>query len=246
MMDRRKGRLVTSRYGPGLDDSETVSGRLESAHPEEILRWAWDSFGPEVAVSSSFQTQSVPLLHMVGRVAPDMRVLFLDTGFHFQETLAFRDRLVARFGLNLEILTARGGAEGFRARHGPLYRTDPDLCCYLNKIEPLRYAQEDLVAWIAGIRRDQTPYRRHIEIVSRSRGGLYKICPLANWTSVDVESYLRDHDLPEHPLTSAGYRSIGCAPCTQPVAPGEEDRSGRWRGEAKTECGLHLEPEEEG
>lgn len=226
---------------PGSLNLPALNRRFESTAPEEILLWAWDSFRPDIALSSSFQSQSVPLLHMLSRVAPEMPVLFCDTGFHFPETLAFRDRLVRLLGLDLRILTTRLGAQGFRQQHGLLYRSDPDLCCYLNKVEPMRVAQESLTAWVTGIRRDQTALRRTVEIVSRLENGVFKICPLATWTSWEVESYIRRHDLPTHPLADQGYRSIGCAPCTAAVAPGEADRAGRWKATGKTECGLHVQ-----
>ncbi len=230
---------------PAPEDLERLNADFETLHPREILRWAWEVFGDDVALSSSFQTQSVPLLHMVSQAAPEMPVLFLDTGFHFQETLTFRDQLVASLGLNLRVLTARGRAEGLESKRPPPYKTDPDLCCYLNKTEPLRSAQQGLAAWVTGIRRDQTHHRKKTPILAWLDRGLFKICPMATWTLAQVRSYIEEHGLAEHPLTHAGYRSIGCAPCTQPVADGGEERAGRWQGMEKTECGLHLESKEE-
>lgn len=191
-------------------------------------------------MTSSFQTQSVPLLHMVSRVAPQMPVFFLDTGFHFPQTLAFRDRLVADLGLNLKVLKPELGHKGFLQRYGELYRMDPDMCCHINKVLPLRAVSKNLLAWISGIRRDQTPNRSNTPVIARQLDGLYKICPLATWTAKQVWQYSYDHQLPEHPLLAQGYESIGCAPCTRPVFQGENPRAGRWAGNAKTECGLHL------
>lgn len=230
-----------SHHSRQVDDLEELNRTLGVEPPEEILRWAWERFQPRVALSSSFQTQSVPLLHLVSRVTPRMPVLFLDTGFHFQETLAFRDRLVEQFELELRVLTTRDGHRGFLQRHGLLYRSDPDLCCFLNKVEPMQAAQAELAAWVTGIRRDQTFHRRTVEVLSRLPSGVLKICPLAAWTAADVRSYLERHRLPQHPLTAQGYASIGCSPCTRPVAPGDDERAGRWSGSGKTECGLHLE-----
>ncbi|WP_456428588.1 phosphoadenylyl-sulfate reductase [Rhodocaloribacter sp.] len=221
-------------------DMPALNLRFEGASPETILGWAWRTFGPEIAATSSFQTQSVPLLHMIARVAPEMPVFFLDTGFHFAETLAFRDRLRERFGLNVVALTPEDGHEAFRRRHGDLYRRDPDLCCFINKVEPLERAMKGMRAWISGIRRDQTLHRAATPIVSLGPEGRVKVCPLAGWTRRDVWRYLHDHELPEHPLLKKGYLSIGCAPCTQPVADGADERAGRWAGREKTECGLHL------
>ncbi len=167
-------------------------------------------------------------------------MLFLDTGFHFPETLAFRDELVRRLGLNLEVLTPRGGHEGFLEQHGQLHRTDPDLCCHLNKVEPLDDALEGYAGWVAGVRRDQTAARAHAPIVELTEGGQLKLAPIADWTQRDVWQYVHDHDLPEHPLLERGYPSVGCAPCTRAVLDGEDARAGRWAGSGKTECGLHL------
>ena len=221
-------------------DLPALNRRFTGASPETILRWAWLTFGPEIAATSSFQTQSVPLLHMIARVAPEMPVFFLDTGFHFPDTLAFRDLLRERFGLNVVVLMPEGGHEAFRRRHGDLYRRDPDLCCLINKVEPLERAMSGMQAWISGIRRDQTLHRAATPIVSLGPEGRVKVCPLAEWTRRDVWQYLHDHGLPEHPLLNKGYLSIGCAPCTQPVADGSDERAGRWAGHEKTECGLHL------
>lgn len=212
---------------------------LEGRHPARILRWAWERFGPEVGVTSSFQTQSVPLLHMVATAVPEMPVLFLDTGFHFPETLAFRDRLVRELGLEVRVLASKMGNDAFRRRYGTLYRSDPDLCCYINKVEPLARAKKGLAAWVSGIRRDQTRSRRATPVLSWDEDGLWKVCPLAGWTAEDVARYRAEHDLPSHPLHDEGYRSIGCAPCTRRTREGEDPRAGRWAGLDKTECGLH-------
>lgn len=217
-----------------------VNTCLEQASPQAILQWAVQQFAPRIAATSSFQTQSLPLLHMIAQTVPELPVIFLDTGFHFPETLAYRDRLMAQFGLNIRSLTSVAGHDGFLRQHGQLYRRDPDLCCYLNKVEPLRLARQELDAWITGIRRDQTDLRRAAAIVTREQDGVYKICPMLNWTSRDVWRYIRQYELPVHPLFSQGYMSVGCAPCTRPVAAGEDERAGRWAGKDKTECGLHF------
>lgn len=226
-----------------------ISDQLEEKHPEAILRAAADEYGPEVAMSSSFQSQSLPLLHMVSRVAPELPVIFLDTGYHFQETLEFRDRVVETLGLNLRVMRAAMSREEFIRRHGDdLYRRDPDLCCYINKVEPMDRATDGLEAWISGIRRDQTEARGSIDVVEENDDGLVRVHPLAGWTADDVREYRERHDLPEHPLQAEGYASVGCAPCTDPVR-GEQPggaRRGRWSDTGKTECGLHTELRDEG
>jgi phosphoadenosine phosphosulfate reductase len=215
-----------------------VAFDLESAHPRDILTWAWEAFEEDVAATSSFQTQSLPLLHMIATTTPELPVLFLDTGFHFPETLAYREHVTAELGLNVRVLKPELGHRGFRLRHGELYRTDPDRCCYHNKVEPLNRAKTELAAWITGIRSDQTAGRAEAKALSDD-SGVWKICPMLHWTEQDVTDYVRTYDLPVHPLLPVGYPSVGCAPCTRPVAPGESSRMGRWAGFAKIECGLH-------
>jgi phosphoadenosine phosphosulfate reductase len=224
-------------------DAHRLSEAFEDATPVDILKWTWRTFGDRAAATSSFQSQSVPLLHMIATEVPGMPVLFLDTGFHFPETLAFRDRLARDLGLNLRVLRTELGHRGFRKRYGQLHRHNPDLCCRLNKVRPLHAAMRDYDAWVTGIRRDQTPQRRTAPIVTPPDDvpyeSTYKVCPLATWTSRDVWTYVNEHDLPSHPLLRDGYFSIGCAPCTRRVEDGEAPRAGRWAGRQKTECGLH-------
>lgn len=222
---------------PELDE---LNHLLEFLSAPEILKWTWATFGPDVVATSSFQTQSLPLLHMIAEVAPRMPVVFLDTGFHFQETLAFRDSVQRDLGLLVQEVTARGGHHGFLARFGELYRTNPDMCCYLNKVEPMERALGSARAWVTGIRRDQTGSRATIPILSHWRSRVLKVCPFARWTRDDVAEYRRRHRLPEHPLDALGYRSVGCSPCTRPVHGDEQEREGRWSGTSKTECGLHV------
>lgn len=221
---------------------DALNERFASATPDAIIAWAADRFLPRLAATSSFQTQSVALLHMISRVRPDLPVIFLDTGYHFPETLAFRDQLVEWFGLTVRVVRSSVSRAEFLARYGDaLYRRDPDLCCYINKVEPMRRALEVLDAWISGIRRDQTPNRATTRAIERLPDGRLKINPLVTWTHKDLWSYIHRHNLPAHPLFQQGYLSVGCAPCTAPVAPGEDERSGRWAGTGKTECGLHTD-----
>lgn len=222
-----------------------LNDRFETLPAEAVLAWAWETFGPEAVASSSFQTQSLPLLHLIGRVCSPMPVLFVDTGFHFPETLAFRDELQARYGLN--IVTVRplvDQSEQVRRYGAGLYHHDPDLCCYINKVEPMQWALKGMKAWISGVRRDQTDHRRTLRVLEPQPDGLLKIHPLLNWTGRQVWAYIHAHDLPTHPLLAQGYLSIGCAPCTRPVMDGEDERSGRWAGTDKAECGLHLTAQE--
>lgn len=222
---------------------ELIRIRRPTPHdsPQATVAWASRTFRGNVAVSSSFQTQSLPLLHIVSRVAPEIPVLFVDTGYHFPETLEFRDRIVREWGLSLRVVRASASRTKLVEDHGEeLFRRDPDLCCELRKVEPMRRATRDLEAWISGIRRDQTSARSSIRIVERPVAGPARVHPLADWDSRDVWRYIEEHALLEHPLTAEGYLSIGCAPCTAPATRADDERSGRWVGSGKTECGLHT------
>jgi phosphoadenosine phosphosulfate reductase len=215
---------------------------LENAPASEILQWAWATFGPKVAASSSFQTQSVPLLHLISQICPDMPVIFLDTGFHFPETLKFRDELQKQLDLNIVIASPLMEKNHLLTQYGqPLYRHDPDLCCYINKVEPMQRALTGFNGWISGVRRDQTASRKDLSILEASPTGPLKIYPMLNWTRRQIFNYIDKHDLPVHPLLAQGYTSIGCVPCTRPVSTDEDERAGRWAGTDKIECGIHLD-----
>jgi phosphoadenosine phosphosulfate reductase len=227
---------------PELSDIQLLqlNIRFESMSTIEILEWAWQSFAPHLAASSSFQTQSVPLLHLIAQNCPEMPIIFLDTEMHFPETLHFKDELQARFKLN--IITVRPIIERHELadRYGvDLPEQHPDLCCYIHKVEPMQHALAGFQAWITGTRRDQTEHRQKQAILERQAFGLLKIQPMLNWTKTDIYTYIEQHKLPHHPLLLQGYQSIGCAPCTYAV-PSEDERAGRWPGQTKTECGLHT------
>lgn len=224
---------------------------LEKAHPSEILRWSADSVD-RIAIATSFQSSGLVLLHMLREVKPDIPVLFLDTGFHFEETLAFKERITEMWDLKIvEVRGKHGSVAGQEAEHGPeLYNRDPERCCFVNKVEPLQTALEEYDAWISGIRRDQSPLRASTPIIEAqmlpSGDEIMKIHPLAGWSREDVASYVSFHGIPTHPLLEMGYRSIGCRPCTRAVAAGEDERAGRWEGFNKTECGIHTFGKPEG
>lgn len=223
-----------------------VNVRFETATPQDIVRWALIESGLErIAVASAFQAEGTALLHMAASVRQDVPVLFLDTGFHFAETLAFRQRLTEQLGLNVVELTGEHTVDSQARTFGPrLYERDPKRCCELNKVEPFARALRDYDAWMTSMRRDSAWTRRQTPIVSTTQldGGevLVKINPIANWTRRDAWTYLREHGLPHNPLYDLGYASIGCAPCTRMVFPGEDERAGRWAGMLKTECGIHV------
>jgi phosphoadenosine phosphosulfate reductase len=222
-------------------DVDAANRELERATPEAILGWTWQTFQPHVILTCSFQHDGIVLAHMLRDVAPDVPVVFINTGFHFPETLAYRDEIVRRFGFRLVELEPVMPRAEFAARHGlDLYARDPDLCCQINKVEPLKRYLPGVRAWINGRRRDQATTRQGIRAVEAFQGELYKVNPLASWTARDTFQYMDRHGIPTHPLFEKGYASIGCAPCTRPVLPGENDRDGRWAGTGKTECGLHT------
>ena len=224
-------------------DLETLNQKFENAEPQEILRWAIEEFRSKIAFSSSFQTESVVLLHMVSQIDPEIPVLFLETGWHFPETLEFKREVVKLFRLTnvIDLKSDSKKREAFNQKHGGKpYETDPDRCCYLNKVEPLERALKNFSAWISGIRRSQSKTRKDIKIIEEYEDGLFKINPLANATSGDIWWYIEERKLPRHPLFDKGYLSIGCWPCTRPVQPGDDERSGRWAGKEKTECGIHA------
>lgn len=221
---------------------ETLSNEFETATPQEIIAWAVEKFCPNLALSSSFQTQSVPLIHMVLEVHCSMRIFFLDTGMHFWDTLFFREHLEQIWNLNIVDLRPDESWRNFLRNFGQdLPETDPDLCCFIRKVQPMQKAMEGLDAWITGIRRDQTTNRAQSQILEYKRDGLLRIAPLMNWTKRDIWHYIAENNLPRHPLPMSQYPSVGCKPCTRAIQLGERERAGRWSGMGKTECGLHTE-----
>lgn len=193
------------------------------------------------AVVSSFGVESAVLLHLVAAVSPATPVILLDTGHLFPETLAHRDALAARLGL-LDVRTTRPdrAALGAGDPDGTLWRDAPEQCCWHRKVEPLDDALQGFDAWITGRKRFQGGERGDLPMLEREPGGRVKVNPLAGWQPADIAGYQALHALPAHPLQSRGYRSVGCAPCTRATLPGEASRAGRWAGQARTECGIHL------
>lgn len=214
---------------------------LERASPRDRLAWAVATFGEELLFTSSFGAGSAVLLQLWSEVARHLPVVFIDTGFSFDETIGYRDALVARLGLRVEIARPPHTAAEFVRDFGDdVQRRDPDFCCTQNKVLPMAPFEARAKAWISGLRRDQSPSRANVPIVLAQPEGPVKIHPIATMTRDDVAAFMRAHDLPEHPLVARGYASIGCAPCTRAVAAGEDERAGRWAWAAKTECGLHT------
>src|ERR687893_371752 len=227
----------------GHEELARVNECLEGGAPQEILRWAVDVYGRDLTLSVSFgNPEGMILLDMLSRITDQAQVFTLDTGFLFEETVRFREQVMERYPLPLKVVTPDLSVEEQVERYGPeLYSCAPDLCCEIRKIEPQRRFLKDYGAWVTGIRRDQTAQRAGTPVLSwEERFGVVKIAPLVNWSSGEVEEYVRERGVPLNPLLGGGYKSIGCEPCTRPVAAGEDARAGRWPGMDKTECGLHF------
>jgi phosphoadenosine phosphosulfate reductase len=216
-----------------------VGAELELAPAEDIVEWAAATFGERFAITSSMA--DAVLADLVSRVAPGVDVLFLDTGYHFAETLGTADAVGATMNVNLIPITPVQSVAEQDAEYGPeLYKRDPDLCCALRKVRPLADALRSYDAWATGLRRAETHNRVIAPVVGwDARKGKVKISPLARWSDDDIERYIAEHGVLVNPLVYDGYPSIGCATCTRRVAPGEDPRSGRWAGTSKTECGIH-------
>lgn len=220
--------------------AEAAGRDLEGADPADVLRWAGDTFGPRFAITSSMG--DAVLTTLAAEVVPGVEVIFLDTGYHFPQTLATRDQVAAE--LDVTVVTAKPQLTVAQqnVKYGQsLYARDPDLCCAMRKVEPLNRVLRGYEAWASGIRRDESPTRAGTPVVGwDARRNMVKVNPLACWTQADVDAYAADRGVIVNPLVEMGFASIGCAPCTRRVSAGEDARAGRWSGQEKTECGLHV------
>jgi phosphoadenosine phosphosulfate reductase len=230
---RAEASALNARYGD-LDAHDAIAVAVESLFPGRV------------ALVSSFGADSAVLLHLLSEVDPNIPVIFLDTGRLFAETLEYRTLLARRLGL-ADVRTVAPDPERVLANdpHRALWMTKPDLCCHIRKTEPLVRALTGFDAWFTGRKRFQNSLRSTLNLFEAD-GDRIKINPLANWSAADLKDYAVRHELPEHPLVSKGYLSIGCVPCTTKVSPGEDPRAGRWRGLEKTECGIHTGVESDG
>jgi len=222
------------------------NSRLEAATPEERLAFAVERFGDKLLFTSSFGAGSAVLLHLWSQVAKNLPVVFLDTGFLFDETLRYKDHLAQQLGLNVKTMKPEPTREAFLAEHGAdIQQTNSDFCCSVNKVAPLAPLLQMADAWVSGLRRDQSETRKNTPILlptarDEGQGSYLKAHPLATMTGDEVVEYMQKFSLPEHPLRAKRFLSIGCAPCTRAVEEGEDERAGRWAGSTKTECGLHA------
>ena len=250
---------VAAEQGPVLDKLEPTpellaeladaSRRLESATPDEIIAWAGERFGDRLAMATAFGPEGCLMLSIIAKVAPQTYLFNLDTGYQFQATLDLRERIMEKYGINVELLQPEQSVPEYEAEHGgPLYQSNPNQCCFDRKIKVLRRGIQGRHAWMSGIRRDQSPDRAQAPIVGWDKKfELVKISPLANATKQSVWTRIVAEQVPYNPMHDQGYPSIGCWPCTQKVVGGGDDeRAGRWAGTQKTECGLHSLNESDG
>ena len=224
-----------------LAELANVAARLESSRPEEILEWAFDEFGAGIAIATGFGAEGLVLIDIALGINEKPDIFFLDTEFLFPETYELRDRLEDRYGIRIRAVTGEHSSEAQERLFGPqLWEANPDLCCRLRKLEPMKEALSGLAAWVTAIRRDQSYSRASAQPVEWDhQWGLVKVNPLVRWTRERIWDYIKLKNLPYNPLHDRGYPSIGCTHCTSSVTGSEDERAGRWRGHKKTECGLH-------
>lgn len=227
----------------------TELARLEQASAPALIEWATGEFGGSLAIATAFQAEGMVIVDMAARISPAVRVFTLDTGRLPEETYRMIETVRERYGVTVETVAPdTGEVEAMVGLHGPnlFYQAVAlrNLCCEVRKVRPLERRLRELQAWVVGLRRGQNGSRADVRKIEEIEGKL-KLSPLADWTAADVSEYIREHDVPMHPLYAAGYRSIGCAPCTRAVAAGEDARAGRWWWEldASKECGIHFSPE---
>jgi len=225
-----------------MTDWQEIQGIAEGWSPEQVLRWSFDKFGSGVQMASGFGAEGMALIDMAARLTANLRVFTIDTGFLFPETYQLIETVERRYGISVERVRSQVGPEKQSEVYGPeLWAVDPDQCCAIRKVEPLKKKLSTLGAWIAAIRRDQTSARAGAGKIEWDRKfELVKVNPIADWTSKDVWNYLFEHQVPYNPLHDRNYSSIGCTHCTRAIRPGEDPRAGRWSGFQKTECGLHV------
>ena len=220
--------------------AEQAAKELQDAPAEDVIRWATETFGKRICITSSMS--DAVIVHLTSAIAPGIDVVFLDTGYHFPETIGTRDAVSAVYPVNLINVTPSRTVEEQDAELGPrLYGRNPDLCCYLRKVEPLERSLKNYDAWITGVRREETLSRRGTKVVEfDEKRQMVKVNPIIEWTSEQVDEYIAEGGVLVNPLVYDGYPSIGCRTCTMRVEPGADPRSGRWAGTGKTECGIHV------
>jgi phosphoadenosine phosphosulfate reductase len=230
-----------------MSDAEIASAnaQLSTATPEDVLRWAVEAFHPRLLMATAFGAEGCAIMHMLAEIQPAVTLINLDTGYQFPETLELRERIQKRYALDVVLIRPELDVPDYEREHGgPLYTHRPDQCCHDRKVLPLAKAMKhyDPLAWISAIRKDQTQNRATNANVVQwdAKFQVVKVNPLLHWTKSDVWKFITDHDVPYNPLHDQNYPSIGCWPCTRAIQQGEDDRAGRWAGNVKKECGLHV------
>jgi phosphoadenosine phosphosulfate reductase len=223
------------------DEISELAQRFENSSTNDLLKWALDTFHPNIAFACSFGAEDVALVDMLVKLRKDAKIFYLDTGLFFKETYDVRDKLIQKYGIQPLRYAPEMTLEEMAKKYGPeLWKREPDTCCKIRKVEPLKKALGTLDAWITGIRREQAPTRANAKTVEwDAKFNLVKVNPLVKWTWKEIWDYIHKNNVPYNALHDKNYPSIGCEPCTAPVKPGEDPRSGRWKGFDKTECGLH-------
>ena len=225
---------------------EEVNARFENGSPRDVLAWGFETFGSSAVMGTGFGYSGVALAHLVSTVRPGATLFYLDTDLLFPETYELRNKLSERLDIDIERVHSGLSLADQRAEEAEeLWNSDPDRCCFLRKVKPLRDYLSDKKAWVTAIRRDQSPSRADTQYAEWNQANeVVKINPLAAWSTEQVWDYIDRHELPYNELHDEGYPSIGCIPCTEPAENGADERSGRWTGSSKTECGLHLDVQE--
>jgi phosphoadenosine phosphosulfate reductase len=238
-------RFAIPEGGPTREQQDLIACQnalLETATAEAILTWAVETYFPRFTMATGLGPEGCVIISMLARIEPRVYVFNLDTGYQFRETLELRERIAEKYGILIDLQRPELSVEDYEAAHGgPLHQSDPDKCCFDRKVRVLHRVAKDYDAWATGIRRNQGPTRANTPILGWDKKfGLMKINPLATWTKGEVWERILSEKIPYNLLHDQGYPSIGCRPCTRAIAPGEDERAGRWTGTAKTECGLHT------
>jgi len=240
--------MISDGYRLSDDEISAAGDRLKGETPQVILRWAVETFHPRLMMATAFGAEGCCIMHMLAEIEPDVRIINLETGYQFAETLALRERIKERYGIEVEYIYPEQTVAEYEAEHGgPMYNLYSDQCCYDRKTLPLKRAVVGYEAWISAIRGDQTDHRRAARVVQKdAKFGLIKINPLLSWNKKDVWNFIWKNEVPYNPLHDQNYPSIGCWPCTEAVGDGEDERAGRWAGKKKKECGLHVIEDKDG
>lgn len=220
-----------------------LSNRFDAAAATDLLRWSIQTFGTGLTIGTSFGASGIVLMDLAVRIQPDVDIFYIDTGYFFPETMQLIDRLEEHYQRTFRRVATQLTFQEQEKRYGPtLYQNDPDLCCHLRKVAPMKQALADSTAWVSALRHDQASTRKEVPMVQwNERYNIVKIAPLIHWAEADIWTYIHEHKLPYNELHDRNYPSIGCWPCTHAVQAGDDLRAGRWRGSAKVECGLHWE-----